>query len=74
MDLFLLDERAMELERLIKRVEDEFNEMPGLRLTLHQATRLWGIERDLCRAIIDRLVEASILRWTAAGAVARVEN
>jgi hypothetical protein len=64
----------MEFEHLIRRVRNEFNEMPGLRLTLQQAARLWGLERDICHAVIDQLVAASFLRWTTAGTVIRAEN
>jgi len=48
--------------------------MPGLQLTPAQATRLWGLEREMCRAVIDTLVSAAYLRWTPAGAVMRVET
>jgi hypothetical protein len=61
----------MELDRIVYRVREEFREMPGLRLTPAQATRLWGLEQDACREVIDRLVAASFLRWTASGAVTR---
>jgi hypothetical protein len=59
-----------ETESVIHRIRAEFREMPGLRLTPAQATRLWGLERDICRAIIDRLVEADFLKWTPSGKVA----
>jgi hypothetical protein len=62
---------AMELDRIVHRVREEFREMPGLRLTLPQATRLWGMEQHVCREVIDRLVAASFLRWTPSGAVTR---
>jgi hypothetical protein len=58
---------------MVYRVREEFREMPGLRLTPAQATRLWGVEHDMCRAVIDRLVAASYLRWTASGAVTRAD-
>lgn len=48
--------------------------MPGLRLTLPQAARLWGLDLPACRIVIDLLVGAAFLRWTAAGAVTRVEG
>ena len=48
--------------------------MPGLRLTPAQATRLWGLEYETCRAVIDRLVASDFLRWTPAGLVTRVER
>jgi len=61
----------MELEPIVYRIREEFREMPGLRLTPAQATRLWGIEHDVCREVIDALVAAEFLRWTDSGAVTR---
>jgi hypothetical protein len=60
----------VELQTLVDRVRAEFNEMPGLRLTPTQAARLLGLEPRTCAEVIDRLVEASFLRWSA-GAVVR---
>ena len=39
----------MDLEGIVSRVREEFREMPGLRLTPAQATRLWGLENDFCK-------------------------
>ena len=64
----------MDLEAIVRRVRNEFHEMPGLRLTPAQATRLWGLERETCREVIDTLVAAAFLRWTPAGAVTRAEG
>ena len=61
----------MELERMVYRIREEFREMPGLRLTPAQATRLWGLEDETCRRVIDVLVAAEYLRWTDTGAVTR---
>jgi hypothetical protein len=47
--------------------------MPGLRLTPAQAVRLWGLERDICLAVIDALIATAFLRRTATGAVMRLE-
>ena len=63
----------MELEDVVQRIREEFREMPGLRLTPAQATRLWGLELHICRAVIDALVAAAFLRWTAGGRVTRAE-
>ncbi len=70
----LLASLGMELEHIVHRVREEFREMPGLRLTPAQATRLWGLEQEMCRAVIDTLVSAAYLRWTPAGSVTRVET
>ena len=44
--------------------------MPGLRLTPAQAIRLWGLERDVCQIVIERLIAGAFLRWTQAGELA----
>ena len=64
----------MELERIVYRVREEFREMPGLRLTPAQATRLWGLEQPVCAAVIDRLVTTSFLRWTPGGSLTRADG
>ena len=64
----------MDLDAIVRRVRNEFHEMPGLRLTPAQATRLWGLERETCHEVIDTLVAAAFLRWTPAGSVTRAEG
>ena len=61
----------MELETVVHRVREEFREMPGLRLTVPQATRLWGLERETACAVIERLVGCAFLRWTESGSITR---
>jgi hypothetical protein len=67
-------EVTMEFEAVLRRVRSEFMEMPGLRLTPAQARRLWGVEREVCHAIIDALIDSAFLRWTPAGALVRSES
>ena len=64
----------MDLDGVVRRVREEFMEMPGLRLTPAQATRLWGLEHETCHAVIERLVATAFLRWTPAGLVTRRES
>jgi len=61
----------MDLEDVTQRVRAEFREMPGLRLTHAQASRLWGLEREVCEQVIEALIAAAFLRWTATGAFTR---
>jgi hypothetical protein len=68
------DSRDMEFESVVRRVREEFNEMPGLRLTPAQATRLWGLDHDICRQVIDSLIARDFLRWTSAGSLVRNES
>ena len=62
------------MNELVGRIRTEFLEMPGLRLTLTQAARLWGLDEGACRLVIDVLVGSSFLRWTPAGTLARMEE
>ena len=64
----------MQLNTVIERVRAEFLEMPGMQLTLAQASRLFGLDAAACQRVIDVLVKASFLRWTPAGTIARCEN
>ena len=66
--------QALEFQRLVERVRGEFLEMPGLRLTMPQAARLWGLDRRSCEAVIDALIRCEFLQRTASGAVARVDG
>jgi hypothetical protein len=63
----------MDFHRLLHRVQNEFIEMPGLQLTLPQAARLWGLDLDASRRVIDALVEGAFLRWTPQGTVIRAK-
>lgn len=59
----------MNLESIRRRVLAEFEEMPGLTLTPHQASRLFGLDPDMCRMVLDSLVDLAYLRQTSSGAV-----
>ena len=45
----------------LRKIWHEFAEMPGLRLTVAQAQRLWTIDRVTCAELLDRLVSAHLL-------------
>jgi hypothetical protein len=46
---------------LCTRVQAEFCEMPGLKLTLPQASRLFSIEPTRCERVLGALVDAGYL-------------
>jgi hypothetical protein len=48
---------------LRERVRGEYLEMPGLRLTLAQAARLFDLELRLCSQVLETLVTDGML-WT----------
>ena len=61
-------------DEVLRRVQGEFLEMPGLRLTAPQARRLWGLDAAMCDALLDALVAANFLFQTRDGAFMRVEH
>lgn len=56
---------------LLRRVEGEFREMPGLCLTLRQAQRLWHLDQQTCRMVLSTLVERGFLKRTEHGMYVR---
>ena len=64
----------MLIDEVLQRIQGEFVEMPGLRLTASQAQRLWGLERDVCDALLGALVDAKFLSQTRDGAFVRLDG
>ena len=50
-----------------ERIDSTYREMPGLRLTLAQAARLWDLPAPQCLALLDALVERGRLVKTPEG-------
>ena len=61
-------------EDVLRRVQGEFLEMPGLRLTEAQARRLWGLDAASCGLLLGALVDAKFLFRTRDGAFMRLEQ
>jgi hypothetical protein len=61
-------------ENLLRRVRAEFREVPGLRLTIAQAQRLWGLDRATCEAVLGRLTETRVLSQGNDGRVFALES
>jgi hypothetical protein len=57
----------VERERLLLRVRQEFEDMPGLSLTLPQAVRLLGVPPEMCLRVLTTLVARGLLRVTSRG-------
>lgn len=55
------------ISTLARRVRGEYVEMPGLRLTVPQAARLFGLPTDVARSVLDELRQASVLTLTDGG-------
>ena len=61
----------MNVDVMAERVRAELEEMPGMTLTVPQASRLFGLDDIVCRTIVERLVGAAYLRQTRTGAFTR---
>jgi hypothetical protein len=62
---------GMDFVTAVDRVRHDFDEMPGLELTVPQAVRLWHMGVDDCRYVLDALVDAGFLRWTPRWTIVR---
>jgi hypothetical protein len=60
------------VDPLLRKIWNEYVEMPGLRLTLEQAQRLWALDARSCTSLLDRLVEARFLVHGADGMYGRL--
>jgi DNA-binding IclR family transcriptional regulator len=49
----------------VNRIRAEFGEMSDMKLTLEQIQRLCGLNRSLCAAALDSLVQVRFLRVTS---------
>jgi hypothetical protein len=67
-------EPTRSIHEVLRRVQDEFLETPGLRLTEPQARRLWDLDSVSCEALLDALVDAKFLCKTRNGAFMRVDQ
>jgi hypothetical protein len=50
----------------LRRIQSEYREIPGLKLTMPQAQRLWGLDGHVCEALFEVLIASRFLRKTSA--------
>lgn len=51
----------------VARIVGQFREMPGLCVTVKDASRLWGMDLVRCMRLIRRLVAIGVLRPISRG-------
>jgi hypothetical protein len=60
--------------QLLHRIKAEYIEMPGLRLTVAQAGRLWGLDTPGCLDLLGRLINERFLQRRPDGTYARAPD
>jgi hypothetical protein len=66
--------RVRPAKDLLRRIQGEFLEMPGLRLTEPQARRLWNLDALSCSTVVSVLLDAGFLFKTSDGSLMRVDQ
>ena len=66
--------QVSEAHDVLARMRGEYREMPGLRLTIPQARRLWGLDTCACESALRELVEAKFLRLAPDGTFVRFDS
>ena len=60
-------------EAIVRRIVAEFQDMPGLVLSLKQASRFLGVDEAACARILSSLTKTGILRCSASEYYSRRE-
>lgn len=61
----------MQIDDAIELIRMEYADLPGLKLTLWQAQRLWDLPNDVCARALTVLTESRFLARTVDGAYVR---
>jgi hypothetical protein len=56
-----------------ERIRREFLALPGLRLSLEQAERVWSLDEPACARVLDALVAARFLAHEPDGSFRRAD-
>jgi hypothetical protein len=65
---------SLQIDEAIQLMRMEYAELPGLRLTVWQAQRLWNLSDQLCDEALAWLVRAGFLIRTADGSYVRAPD
>jgi hypothetical protein len=65
---------TLSYQQAFERVHAEFLEMPGMRLTPEQVERLSGVDRAVCKSVLDDLVRAKFLSCSPNGSYRRLSD
>jgi DNA-binding IclR family transcriptional regulator len=52
---------GIEMTKLTQRIREEFDEAPGLRVTVSEAARFWGLDEPTCEQVLAHLFASGFL-------------
>jgi hypothetical protein len=47
--------------KLVQRIREEFEDIPGLRLTTVEASRFWALDEQMCEQVLEELAVSGFL-------------
>jgi hypothetical protein len=53
--------------KLVQRIREEFEEVPGLRITIEQGVRFWALDVETCQFVLTHLHGTGFLAKTVDG-------
>jgi len=53
--------------KLVQRLREEFEETPGLRLTVREASRFWALDEVTCARVLNELAIQGVLARSVDG-------
>ena len=56
-----------ETDLLTQRIREEFDEVPGLQITLEEGVRFWALDAETCAKILGQLHRLGFLVQTSEG-------
>jgi hypothetical protein len=71
---FVERRNAARREALVRRILAEFDDMPGMALSLRQAGRFLGVDEKACARILSGLMREGTLRRNASALYVRNEG
>jgi hypothetical protein len=64
----------MMIAKLVQRIREEFDEAPGLAVTVDEGARFWALEPDTCRHVLAELQSMNVLVRTEDGRYRRAHS
>lgn len=62
------------LHELLRRIEGDYRDLPGLSVTAAQAERLWGLDTTTSALVLMTLTQRGVLRRTPGGTYVRADR